>query len=148
MPPCHPSRRAVLNCLAAFAAPWSLGAAAQDKYPSKPIKLIVGFAPGGSADLTARLFGERLQAELGQPVVVDNRAGAAGNTGSWCHGDRPQPESSRGPSDGIIAEHSPIGDVACEPSRHFAELAAAQLTRARRGPGTKRPRSGSNFALR
>ncbi|WP_218510416.1 tripartite tricarboxylate transporter substrate binding protein [Variovorax sp. dw_308] len=57
-------------------------ALAQDAYPSKPIKIIVGFAPGGSADMAARLMAEKLGAELKQPIIVDNRAGAAGNIGA------------------------------------------------------------------
>ena len=65
--------------LAAVLSPWS--AHAQDSYPNKPIKLIVPFAPGGSADLVGRLMAEELRAELGQPVVVENRPGAGGNIG-------------------------------------------------------------------
>src|SRR5258706_15603018 len=45
-------------------------------YPSKPIKLIVGFPPGGSADPTTRIIGQALSEQLRQPVVVDNRPGA------------------------------------------------------------------------
>ncbi|MBI4189850.1 MAG: tripartite tricarboxylate transporter substrate binding protein [Betaproteobacteria bacterium] len=54
-------------------------AAAQ--YPSKPIRLIVPFSPGGGTDLLARLIGQRLSEALAQPVVIDNRAGAGGNLG-------------------------------------------------------------------
>ncbi|ARP99611.1 Bug family tripartite tricarboxylate transporter substrate binding protein [Pseudorhodoplanes sinuspersici] len=54
------------------------GAKAQS-YPNKPITIIVGFAPGGLMDTVSRLFGERLSAKLGQPVVVENRGGANGN---------------------------------------------------------------------
>lgn len=58
----------------------AIGAAyAQDAWPTRPIKLLVGFAPGGSSDMVARLIATPLGERLGQPVVVENRAGAGGN---------------------------------------------------------------------
>jgi tripartite-type tricarboxylate transporter receptor subunit TctC len=66
---------------AAFIAAAPL-AAAQDSFPSKPIHIVVTFTTGGAPDILARLIGERLQATWGQPVIVDNKPGAGGNTGA------------------------------------------------------------------
>jgi tripartite-type tricarboxylate transporter receptor subunit TctC len=77
------SRRAFCNLaastlVAASAAPL----AAAEQYPKRPIRLIVGFPPGGAADLVARLIGQQLSARLHQPVIVENQPGASGNMGT------------------------------------------------------------------
>lgn len=69
---------AALLCLAVFAFGMP-GARAAEAYPTKPIRFLVGFAPGGANDLVARAVASRLGPRLGQQVVVENRAGASGN---------------------------------------------------------------------
>lgn len=75
-----PLRRCLIQIAAAtlcsFAA---LGSAHAQAWPAKPIKIIVGFAPGGTTDVMARVMAQSLTEALGQPVVVDNKPGASGN---------------------------------------------------------------------
>lgn len=69
---------AALVGLTAFAGP----AAASANYPTQPIRLIVPFAPGGSTDIVARIVGQRMGEELGQTVIIENKAGAGGAIGA------------------------------------------------------------------
>lgn len=58
--------------------PFKLDAQTQPRYPTKPVRLLVGFAPGGGSDILSRAVGQKLTERWGQPVVTDNRAGAGG----------------------------------------------------------------------
>jgi tripartite-type tricarboxylate transporter receptor subunit TctC len=68
--------------IAAWAFACVASVASAQTYPSKPIKVIVPFAPGGNLDVTSRIVGEHMAKTLGQPVVIENRAGAGGALGS------------------------------------------------------------------
>lgn len=74
-------RRATLVASVCAAALATSGVHAQD-FPTKPIKFVVGYAAGGPTDVIARIIGQEVGATLGQPVVVENRAGANGNIGT------------------------------------------------------------------
>src|SRR5712664_1106635 len=64
---------AVVLLMIASTAAWAQG------YPDRPLRLVVGFPPGGSGDFLARIIADELTREIGQPVVVDNKPGAASN---------------------------------------------------------------------
>src|SRR5512138_3355115 len=68
--------------LALLFSAFCICAAAQDNYPSRPVRFILPFPPGGGTDILGRLIAERLSAGLGQPVVTENRGGAGGNVGA------------------------------------------------------------------
>src|SRR3954468_2601160 len=76
-----PTRRSVLAGLAGLATLEAPAALAQG-YPTKPVSLIIPWAPGGSTDILARIVGQYLQQSMGQPIVIENRTGAAGNIGT------------------------------------------------------------------
>src|SRR5262249_31708872 len=76
------SRRTLLTALAAAPLASALPRAAFAAYPERPVRLIVPFAAGGNADFVARLTSETMRPSLGQPFVVDNRAGAGGSIGA------------------------------------------------------------------
>ena len=76
------SRRTLLKAAGSLAALAVLPRGAQAAYPERAIRLIVPFAPGGNADIMGRLVGEGMSQALGQPVVVENRAGAGGSVGA------------------------------------------------------------------
>ena len=76
-------RRTFLHLAAGAAAlPAVSGVARAQAYPSRPVKIIVGFPAGGATDIQARLMGQWLTERLGQQFIVDNRAGASGNIGT------------------------------------------------------------------
>ena len=75
-----PLRRALAVAFVGVALP--LGAGAQANWPTKPIRLVVPFAAGGTTDVVARMVGQKLALLWGQPVLIDNRSGAGGNVGA------------------------------------------------------------------
>ena len=77
-------------------------------YPSKPIRWIAPFPPGGPVDLLARTVGQKLAAAWGQPVIIENRAGAAGNLGVEA--------AAKAPPDGYTLVIVPTGNIAVNPT--------------------------------
>lgn len=98
-------RRHLLAGLPALLA--SPAVMAQGSFPNRPIRFVVGFPPGGTTDIAARLMAPKMQALLGQPVVVENRAGAHGNIASE--------HVVRSPPDGHTILMGTIGGLSINP---------------------------------
>src|SRR5438876_1322316 len=101
--------RALLAALFLVTLAGTLPACARD-YPRKAIRLIVPFAPGGGNDTVARAIAQSAGASLGQPVVVDNRAGAGGMLGAEL--------AARSPPDGYTLFLGGVGSHAINPNLH------------------------------
>jgi tripartite-type tricarboxylate transporter receptor subunit TctC len=108
MNPLQASRRRLLGGLAlAATVATPLGAFAQ-AYPAKPITIVVPFAAGGTTDILARVIGQALTKDLGQTVIVDNRAGAGGNIGAQF--------AAKSPADGYTLFMGTVGTHAINQS--------------------------------
>jgi tripartite-type tricarboxylate transporter receptor subunit TctC len=92
----------------ALAACLSLGSFAEAAYPDRPVRIVVPYAAGGAADTVARVVGQRMSQELGQPVVIENRAGADGNIGAEL--------VARSPADGYTVLMGDVGNLTMGPA--------------------------------
>jgi tripartite-type tricarboxylate transporter receptor subunit TctC len=159
------TRRHILSAAAALPAILPRGVRAQS-WPARPIRMIVAFAPGGFTDIAARVLAERLAAALGQPVAVDNRAGAAGIIGTEAAA-RSAPDgytvlmgtiSTHAMNVGLyrtlsydpVADFAPVSGVAsspnllvAHPSRGIRDVATL-VARAKAQPGALTYASGGN----
>jgi tripartite-type tricarboxylate transporter receptor subunit TctC len=123
------SRRDLLRAIGSASALALAPRAAIAAYPDRPIRLVVPFAPGGNADIVARLVGERMSEALGQPVVVDNRAGAGGSIGAE-HVARAAPDGytlltgSNGP---LTVNPFVQAKLAYDPLKDFAPIGLTSL---------------------
>jgi tripartite-type tricarboxylate transporter receptor subunit TctC len=104
---CHWTAIAAVAALAGAFAP-SVAAQTADRYPSRPIRILVPFPAGGAADLVARTIGEQVSQRLGQPVVVDNRTGAGGRVATEM--------LARADPDGYTLLVGTVGGIAISPS--------------------------------
>jgi tripartite-type tricarboxylate transporter receptor subunit TctC len=116
----HATRRLLLTGLAALAAP----AARAQTFPARPVTIVVPFAPGGASDIVGRIVARGLQAQLGQPVIVENLAGAGGTIGTQ-RVARAAPDGytlTLGHSGTLAANVALYPNLAYDPRRDFAPI--------------------------
>ncbi|KAA0219305.1 MAG: tripartite tricarboxylate transporter substrate binding protein [Lautropia sp.] len=117
-------RRAACSLFLAGLVAMAFSAGAQPKYPDRPVRIVVAYAPGGANDLVARLVAQKLGEELGQPVVVENKAGAGGIVGTEAVA-RAQPDGYTlllGAGGAITINPSIYPSLPYDPQRDFAPI--------------------------
>jgi len=104
-------------------------AAAEDDYPNHPVRIVVPFAPGGSTDVVARILADKLQGELKQSFVVENRAGAGGNIGADVVAkSNPDGYTLLMGTTGVLAINNYLyKDMPFDPQRDFAPVSYTSL---------------------
>ena len=104
-------------------------AAAEDDYPNHPVRIVVPFAPGGSTDVVARILADKLQGELGQAFVVENRPGAGGNIGADVVAkSNPDGYTLLMGTTGVLAINNYLyKDMPFDPQRDFAPVSYTSL---------------------
>jgi tripartite-type tricarboxylate transporter receptor subunit TctC len=117
------------NVLAVLTAALIAASATGQTFPSKPIRFIVPFPPGGGTDLRARAMATRLREALGQPVVIDNRGGAGGVLGTELAARAaPDGHTLLLSSPGSLTINPHLGKLTYDPMRDFAPVVQATLS--------------------
>ena len=105
------NRRNALALLGALSSPLALAsvARAQDSWPTKPVRLVVPFGPGGSGDIVSRIVAHELEKRAGQPFIVDNKPGATAMIGTAI--------VKTAPADGYTLLHGSTSSLAANQAR-------------------------------
>lgn len=118
------SRRALLGAMLAAALALPAAAMAADAFPAKPIRLVVPYAAGGAVDIVARAVGQKMSAQLGQPIVVDNRPGASTNIGmEYVARSAPDGYTIMMASNSLATNAALFPKLPFDPARDFAPVA-------------------------
>jgi len=115
-------------------------------WPAKPVRVVVAFAPGGSTDIAVRALGERLAPSLGQPVVVENRAGAGGNVAAEYVLKQPADGYTVLATADSLASNPHLYKLAFDPRKDF--IPVMQLTRQYRDDCDKYARLIKELAIK
>jgi tripartite-type tricarboxylate transporter receptor subunit TctC len=123
-------RTVITAALIAFAATLHFSSSAQDAYPARPLQFIVPFTAGSSPDVMTRVITDALSRELGQPIVVENRAGAGGNVAAEYASRQPGDGHSVfvGTTGNMAVAKSLYGKLPYNPAEAFTPVSIGWLT--------------------